>query len=67
MDTCRKIVRWYHFLDVPHAVISKLTPNCVTFLLSLLTNANDRLGYTGDAEEVKAHCWLAGTQWSSLR
>lgn len=42
--TCRKILRWEQYLEIPPEVQSKVTPECLSFLHSLLTGPNRRLG-----------------------
>jgi serine/threonine kinase 38 len=42
--TCRKILRWEQFLEIPSEVESKVSPECLSFLHSLLTDSNRRIG-----------------------
>jgi serine/threonine kinase 38 len=42
--TCRKILRWQQFLEVPAEVENKLSLECLNFLFSLLTDSNKRIG-----------------------
>ena len=42
--TCRKILRWQQFLEVPADVECKLSENCLSFLFSLMTDVNRRIG-----------------------
>ena len=42
--TCRKILRWQQFLEVPADVECKLSENCLSFMFSLLTDVNRRIG-----------------------
>lgn len=64
--TCRKILRWKQFLEIPVAVEAKLSNECVDFMLKLLTDSNSRLGRTG-ADAVKQHPWFADIDWTQLR
>ena len=64
--TCRKILRWGHFLEIPDSVVNKVSPECIDFLLSTITDANKRLGRNG-AEEIRAHRWFKGLDWNTLR
>jgi len=64
--TCRKILRWKQFLEIPVAVEAKLSNECVDFMLKLLTESSNRLGSTG-AEAVKQHPWFADINWNTLR
>lgn len=63
--TCRKILRWQNFLEVPPQVVDNISPTCLDFLLSLITDAPGRLGMHGLAE-IQAHPWFAGLDWTSL-
>lgn len=65
VQTCRKILRWQNFLEVPFSVECKLSPQCLSFLLSLLTDAAHRIGRNG-VEEIMAHPWFTDTPWNSL-
>ena len=40
--TCRKILRWAHFLEVPDNIVSTVSSECIDFLLSLITDSNNR-------------------------
>ena len=64
--TCRKILRWEHFLEIPDVVVNKVSPECIDFLLSTITDANKRLGKNG-GEELRSHRWFKGMDWNSLR
>uniref|UniRef100_A0A7S1TZ34 non-specific serine/threonine protein kinase n=1 Tax=Phaeomonas parva TaxID=124430 RepID=A0A7S1TZ34_9STRA len=64
--TCRKILRWRKFLEIPAATQQKLSSECVDFLLSLMTAADRRLGRNG-IDEIKAHPWFSGLDWDNLR
>jgi serine/threonine protein kinase len=64
--TCRKILRWQHFLEVPDSVSQSVSPECMNFMLALICDANTRLGRNG-IEEIKAHPWFAGVDWDNLR
>jgi serine/threonine protein kinase len=64
--TCRKILRWQHFLEVPDHVVQGLSPECMDFMLSLVADAGTRLGRNG-VNEIKAHAWFAGLDWENLR
>jgi len=64
--TCRKILRWRKFLEIPAATQQSLSPECVDFLLSLMTSADRRVGRHG-IEEIKEHPWFRGMDWENLR
>jgi serine/threonine kinase 38 len=40
--TCKKILRWEQFLDIPEEVAASLSSECLDFMLSLLTHSQDR-------------------------
>lgn len=42
--TCRKILRWAHFLEVPDRIVSAVSSDCIDFLLGLITDSNKRYG-----------------------
>jgi serine/threonine kinase 38 len=63
--TCRKILRWQQFFDVPDHVSRALSPECMDFLLSFVCNAESRLGKQG-VDEIKNHPWFAGSSWDSV-
>ena len=64
--TCRKILRWGHFLEIPDKVVNEVSPECIDFLLSTITDANRRLGRNG-VDELRSHRWFKGLDWNSLR
>jgi hypothetical protein len=63
--TCRKILRWKETLQFPADVRTRLSSSCVDFVLSLLTDADRRLGRRG-AKEVMQHEWLRGVDWQTV-
>ena len=42
MDICRKIVRWYHFLEIPNDVLLCLSSSCISLVLQLICQATKR-------------------------
>jgi serine/threonine protein kinase len=44
VQTCRKILRWQNYLEVPMEVECQLSPECLSFMLSLLTDSSRRIG-----------------------
>ena len=64
--TCRKILRWQQHLEIPANVVSKVSPECIDFLLQLLTDSSRRIG-KGGVEEIKRHPWFADLNWDTLR
>lgn len=43
--TCKKILRWEQYLDIPEEVAASLSSECLDFMLSLLTDSKDRYKY----------------------
>lgn len=66
VSTCRKIMRWSNYLDIPDDVANELTGECIDFMLSLIIDSKHRIGKNG-IDEIKAHPWLHGVQWDTLR
>jgi len=66
VTTCRKILRWQNFLEVPEGVSRNVSPECIDFMLSLITESSRRIGRNG-VEEIKAHPWFRGIDWDNLR
>ena len=65
LATCRKILRWADHLDLPEEVATTLSDECIDFMLSLITDAKDRIGLNG-FDEIKAHPWFEGLHWDRL-
>ncbi|XP_021738949.1 serine/threonine-protein kinase tricorner-like isoform X2 [Chenopodium quinoa] len=63
MTTCRKIVRWRHYLKFPED--AKLTFEAKDLICKLLCDVDHRLG-TGGAEQIKAHPWFKDVEWDKL-
>jgi serine/threonine protein kinase len=66
MTTCRKILRWQHFLEVPQMVLDNTSGEAIDFLVKLICSSSARLGRRG-VEEIQAHPWLKDVQWERLR
>lgn len=66
VSTCRKIMRWSNYLDIPDEVANELSGECIDFMLSLIIDSKHRIGKNG-LDEIKAHPWLHGTNWGNLR
>mmetsp|Transcript_11278 Transcript_11278/g.31423 ORF Transcript_11278/g.31423 Transcript_11278/m.31423 type:complete len:463 (-) Transcript_11278:133-1521(-) len=64
MTTCKKIVNWKHYLRIPEE--SKLSNAARDFILGLMCGVNDRLGTRGGVNEIKAHPFFRGIDWSTL-
>ncbi len=67
MTTCRRILHWRSTLKFPADRISKISPECIDFLRCLITDADHRLGTRGGVEEVRAHPWFKGIDFSRLQ
>jgi len=63
--TCKKILRWEQFLDIPEEVAASLSSECLDFMLSLLTDSKERLG-KGGVDEIMQHEWFTGMDWENL-
>lgn len=64
VTTCRKILRWQHFLEIPPEL--KLSSCCEDFLKCLLCDAKQRLG-VGGVGDLMGHPWLRKVDWETLR
>ena len=62
--TCQKILHWRKTLSVPSEV--NLSPEAVDILKRFMCVADDRLGSNG-VEEIKAHPFFRGVDWTGLR
>lgn len=58
MDTCRKIVRFFHFLKIPHETVAKVSASCLNLLLGLLQHAPLRF----NCNAIRSHIWLKDAQ-----
>jgi len=63
--TCRKILRWHQFLEVPEHIQQKLSDQCLDFLCCVICGVEERIGANG-VEEIKAHPWFAGLDFDHL-
>lgn len=66
VTTCRKILRWKNFLEIPAHVKDVISRECQDFLLALLSDAPQRLGKNG-FEEIRTHPWFRGFDWDNIR
>ncbi|CAM9922432.1 unnamed protein product [Scytosiphon promiscuus] len=66
VTTCRKILNWPRFLEIPEETAVGVSEPCMRFLTSLISAAPDRLGKNG-VGEVMASSWLAGVPWERIR
>lgn len=60
VTTCRKILNWRRYLEMPSDISRTLSPSCISFLLGLVSDADARLGSKGGIQEVMAHPWFQG-------
>lgn len=65
VTTCRKILHWKQTLKWPQDRVKHLSPECLDFVKSLMTDADKRLGRNG-FQEVKNHPWLRGVDFDHL-
>jgi len=63
--TCRKILRWQNFLEIPPQVIESISPACLEFMQSLLSDSSTRLGKRGMAD-ISSHPWMQSVDFSKL-
>ncbi|CAM9183608.1 unnamed protein product, partial [Sphacelaria rigidula] len=66
VTTCRKILNWPRFLEIPEETVVSVSEPCMRFLTSLISAAPGRLGKNG-VGEVMASPWLAGVPWERIR
>eukprot|EP00903_Cladosiphon_okamuranus_P013024 g12152.t1 len=64
--TCRKILRWQQFFNVPDNVVRGLSPECMDFMMSFVCESSTRLGRR-NVDEIKSHPWFASLNWDTLR
>ena len=65
--TCRKILRWQNFLEVPPHVVDTISPACLDFMLSLIADSHVRLGAgASGVNQIKSHPWFEGFDWDHL-
>jgi len=62
--TCKKILKWRRFLKIPAE--ANLSPAAVDLIHKLMCDAKDRIGKNG-VEEIQAHPFFAGIDWSNPR
>eukprot|EP01031_Cornospumella_fuschlensis_P028056 gene28056-33874_t len=67
VTTCRKILQWGDYLDVPDEVADMLSEECMDFMLSLIIDVDNRLGHTQGVDELKQHAWLQDMDFQDLR
>ncbi|KAG5355044.1 Serine/threonine-protein kinase CBK1 [Yarrowia sp. B02] len=64
-ETYHKIINWRETLQFPDDV--HLSPESEDLIRRLLTSSENRLGRVGGANEIKAHPFFRGVDWSSIR
>jgi len=65
VHTCKKIMRWTQYLDIPEEIAEELSENCLELMLSLIADSSERLG-KGGFHEIQAHPWFEGLPWNNL-
>lgn len=66
ISTCRKIMRWRTSLVFPTEVERALSPACLSFIRSIICDAENRLGKEEGEMDLRAHPWFAGIRWDTL-
>lgn len=64
-ETYRKILNWQETLIIPEDI--HLSPEADDLIRRLLSNAEDRLGRYGGADEIKQHPFFRGVDWETIR
>lgn len=67
MRVCKNIINWKKTLAFPKEIKDKISPQCISFVKSLICNADNRLGSENGATEIKKHPWLAGINFEKIR
>ena len=62
--TCQKILHWKRTFAIPAE--ANLSTNAIDILNKLIADPEVRLGRNG-AEEIKAHPFFEGFDWSDMR
>lgn len=65
VQTCKKIVRWRHFLEYPLDTI-KVSDAALDLMQHLICDAEDRVGSKYTVEELKSHSFFKGIQWDKI-
>lgn len=63
-ETWHKIQNWRRYLVIPRD--ADVSPQAADLIRKLVTDPKDRLGVNG-VEEIKAHPFFAGINWSKLK
>jgi len=72
VTTCKKILRWDEYIDVPDEVADLLSSECIDLMLSLIADPKERIGSRYGLEDIKRHDWfrnngLRPEDWARLR
>lgn len=72
VSTCKKILRWDEYIDVPDEVADQLSVDCIDLMLSLIADSKERIGCRHGVEDIKRHNWfrnngLRPEDWGRLR
>lgn len=70
--TCKKILRWDEYIDVPDEMADQLSSECIDLMLSLIADPKERIGCRHGVEDIKRHEWfrtngLRPEDWGRLR
>lgn len=62
VTTCRKILNWRRFLEVPQDTSNAVSSLCLDFMLALIADSEIRLG-SRDLQDITVHEWFS--DWST--
>ncbi|CAM9322172.1 unnamed protein product, partial [Phaeothamnion confervicola] len=65
VTTCRKILNWHRFLEIPEEAAAGLSQACLQFMLGLMSSAPQRLGRLG-VQQIMAHAWFERLDWGRI-
>lgn len=63
VTTCKKILKWQKCLSIPDETRRSVTPECLSFMSTLLSNADSR---AATFEQIVMHPWFNGFSWDGL-
>jgi len=63
VTTCKKILKWQKCLSIPDETRRSVTPECLRFMSTLLSNADSR---TSTFEQIVTHPWFNNFGWDGL-
>ena len=66
ITTCKNIVQWRDVLRFPADRCQHLSVECRDVMESLLCDSPERIGFSGEIEELMQHKWFDGVDWEHL-